>query len=89
MTYYWSSCCPLKRRGVFLTVRIWFGEKAMHMAQLLLIQLLLHFAWLFETIVSVAEEKAVVLTKLPQEPRLYLPNLTKLLPPKLPECAAT
>jgi hypothetical protein len=56
------------------------------MAQLLLIQLLLDFARLFETIVSAAEDlAAAVLTWLPQEPRLYLPHFVKLLLQKLPE----
>jgi uncharacterized protein YbaA (DUF1428 family) len=38
---------------------------------------------LFRTIVSAAEDEAAVLTWLPQEARLFLPHLVKLLPLKL------
>jgi hypothetical protein len=48
--------------GGTLAVGIWFDKKARQMAPLLLIQLLLQFAWLFETIVSPAEQEAAVLT---------------------------
>jgi hypothetical protein len=64
-------------------VGIWCGKKARQMAELLLIQLLLHFAWLFETIVLAAEQEAAVLTQLPQEPGMYLPHMAKMPPPKL------